>query len=83
MLTKSQITSAIATAATIIVALSTQLVPYAHLLPTWMANALPVAGIIAGVVITARSQSLNMNHVSIPVEKAKELGVALDQTKGK
>jgi hypothetical protein len=48
---------------------------------------LRVAVTVAGVVLVAFSQSLNMNHISVPVERitpstAEKLGVS-DQVEGK
>jgi hypothetical protein len=53
------------------------------LLPPAWAKWIPLVMIIAGIVTTAYNQSLSQAHVSIPVETAKALGVAPEQTKGK
>lgn len=51
-------------------------------LPPKYAGWLRTAVIVAGVLVVLFNQSVNTNHVSIPVEEAKALGVAPEQTKG-
>jgi Flp pilus assembly protein protease CpaA len=82
-MTTSQITTAIATAATVIASIAAKLVPLSDVLPPTIAKWLPVVVVVAGVIVSAFSQSLNPNHVSIPVEEAKALGVAKSQTEGR
>jgi hypothetical protein len=74
-LTKSQITSVLAGSAAALATLEARLDLLTALLPPKWAGWLRTGVIVAGVVITLFSQSLNMNHTSIPVEKARALGI--------
>jgi hypothetical protein len=86
-MTKSQIVAAIAGAAVVVNELASKLDLLTAILPAKYAGWLRVAVTVAGVVLVAFSQSLNMNHISVPVERitpstAEKLGVS-DQVEGK
>lgn len=76
-MTSSQITSAIATLLVFLAGLDTKVDLLAALLPQRYADILRAVVIVAGVLVTAFSQSLNTNHGSLPVTEAAALANAL------
>lgn len=82
-MTKSQMWAAVGGAAVVVGAIGEKLIPFAKLFPPKLAEWLPVVVIVAGAVTTLYNQSLSRAHVSIPVETAKAVGVAVNQTEGK
>jgi hypothetical protein len=69
-MTRSQMWSAAGTLAAAVSALVPRLLPLSDVLPPALARWLPVAGVVAGVVVAAMNQSLSPAHTSIPIEQA-------------
>lgn len=71
--TMSQVWAGVGTAAVAVSAGVIAVAPYQSLLPVKVQQGIGVAGAIAGVIITARNQSLNNSHASVPLRKLESL----------
>lgn len=82
-MTTSQIKSGIGFAALIVSTAGAVALPHLERLPEKYKPAVTIfAALVAAAsgVVMLTNQSWNPNHVSIPVRKAKELGIAKEQT---
>lgn len=81
-MTNSQLKAIVGGVAAALGTLDAQTDVLAAVLPPKYAGWLRTVVIVGGVVVMLFNQSLSGAHVSIPVEEAKALGVAPEQTKG-